>query len=126
MVLFAVYAVVSWCLTWRYRRQWRGVGVVAASALGLIVLGWLHYELLTYINALFYLSILRVILVPYGLLVTAVGLFLVAQRRTWARGLCVTCGYSLSGISPDPLAICPECGTGPQTAPDSPKHVRAA
>ena len=112
MFLFALYAFATWWAAWKFRRQWRGVALLILAELGLLLIGWLHYEILVAIKALFYLNILRVLLIPYALLLAAVGVFLFAQRRTWGRGHCAACGYSLAGIvTARPEITCPECGT---------------
>jgi hypothetical protein len=112
MFLFALYAFATWWAAWKFRRQWRGAGLLTLALLGIVVIGWLHYELLLELKAMFYLNILRVLLIPYGLLLAAVGLFLFVQRRTWGQGHCAACGYSLAGIvTARPEITCPECGT---------------
>lgn len=111
MIFFVVYAGLTCWGAFRFRRSWAGAGVVVGSLLGLWLIGWLHVKILTAMQATMYLSILRILLIPYAVLLGAVATFIVVQRRTWGKGCCQGCGYELRGLAPAAQVVqCPECG----------------
>jgi hypothetical protein len=110
---FPVYAVICWVLACRFRRTWRGVGVVALGVLGLVALGWVHWRLSVITHGRVYLPIMQLLLYPYTALVAMGGVFMVSMPRRPGRGECRACGYRLAGLEAGEAGIvCPECGVG--------------
>lgn len=113
MFFFPVYAVIAWALAFRFRRKWKGAGVVALSVLGLIGLAWVHWKLSVITHGRVYLPILQMLLYPYIVLVAFGGVFVAAMPRRPGRGQCHACGYGLAGLEAGHAGVvCPECGAG--------------
>lgn len=126
MFLFVVYAVLVWYLACRWRREWRGLGVVALGLAGVGLVAIVHYKLHVWTEGRVYLPVMQMLLYPYGLLVAGFGLFIWALPRTFSsrgRELCRSCGYDVTGLAEEARYACPECGnehahehTGPACA----------
>jgi len=109
---FPVYGVICWLLALRFRRSWKGLGVVALGVLGLVVIAWIHWRLSIITHGRVYLPILQLLLYPYTALVGLGGLFMVALPRRPGFGQCRACGYGLAGLEAGATGIvCPECGS---------------
>jgi hypothetical protein len=106
VIIFPLYALVVWWVTWWLPARWMRVAfVVGAVAIELVV------------SKLLILHVPRPDLEPdpiwlmgpawgYGLLLLGVGL-LIAFVKPRPDHLCHACGYDLSG---NELGVCPECG----------------
>lgn len=113
MILFAAYAVLVWWVALRWRRTWRGVGVVVSGA-GLAFLvspllarvdGWLGGGL--------WPAAVQILVVAEAALILVVGLFIVSLRGAPRGRHCGYCWYDLTGLPEDVAGElkCPECGT---------------
>lgn len=123
MFFFPVYAVCVWLIAFRFRRNWRGLLVVAAGIAGLMAIAWAHYRLSIVTDGRVYLPILQMLMYPYIGLVALGGAFAVCMPRRPGPGQCHACGYHLKGLEPDGAGYtCPECGSGPRPA-DLPKEL---
>jgi hypothetical protein len=108
MFAFVVYAVLAWYLAFKWRREWRGFGVVLLSLAGVALVAYFHICLNRWTNGRIYLPVLQVLLYPYGVLVGMVGVFL-AVLPLRHKFSCRACGFELSGLESD-NPRCPECG----------------
>ncbi|MCA9288457.1 MAG: hypothetical protein KDA05_07725 [Phycisphaerales bacterium] len=112
MAAFVIYGVLVWWLAFAWRGSWRAWAAPIAGLLGIVLVAWLHVKLSEWTNGRIYLRALQVLLYPYGVLVTAVGLFIAAIPATPVGrrdGLCHACRYDLRGRT-ERDAVCPECG----------------
>lgn len=109
MFLFVIFAAYSWFLAFRHRRRWRGGLVLLCSMLLVGLVGYFHWMLNRWTGGRIYLPVLQILLYPYGLLVLAMGIFLVVQPRR-ALYECRRCHYDLRGLVEEGLYSCPECG----------------
>jgi hypothetical protein len=109
LFFFVAYAVAVWYAACRFRRSWRGFGAVAVGLLGCAILAWLHWRLYIWSEGRYYLRVLQVMLYPYALLVTVVGLFFASLPRHRPAYACRTCLYDMDGLLPL-ISECPECG----------------
>jgi predicted RNA-binding Zn-ribbon protein involved in translation (DUF1610 family) len=107
---FVAYAVLTWYLTFRFRRQWRGVLVLIGSMLGLALVTVFHFQLNKWTRGAIYLPVLQVLLYSFAALTLSVGLFIVAAPRR-ERSTCRTCQYNLAGLYDEGMYVCPECAT---------------
>lgn len=108
MFAFVLYALAVWFAAFRWRRHWLGWAIVVVGVFGVYLVGLLHTKISQWTGGQFYLEALRVLLVPFGILLLIVGGFLTVLPRRHVLG-CRSCGYDLSGheeVSP----TCPECG----------------
>lgn len=114
MFVFIMYAAAVWGLIVRDRRRWRALLWLALGAAGIVLTAWVHTLIGYWTGQQLYLPVLRTILLPFGLLILAVGTFIAAMPRTPAYRACRRCRYDMSMVdSPAQHASepCPECGT---------------
>ncbi len=105
--IFGLYTVLVWWAAFRYRRTIQGVVAVLLGVGGLFLLA----EILT-------LSfspsgggrspLVTVLLFPYGGLLLAGGMYILALPAAKRVMTCRTCSYDMRGL--DDGARCPECG----------------
>lgn len=110
MFAFVAYAVLTWYLTFRFRRQWRGGLVLLCSMLGLALVAAFHFQLNKWTRGAIYLPVLQVLLYSFAALTLSVGLFILAAPRR-ERSVCRTCQYNLAGLYDEGMYVCPECAT---------------
>ncbi len=126
LILFVVYAVVTWYLVCRWRRTWRGALTLWVAMSGLTAVAFFHLKLNDWTNGTIYLRQMQTLLYPYIALVMGVGLFLFLLPRLPSSGFfCRGCRYDLDGLDIDPgdsEVRCPECGEMCEV----PDHVRYA
>jgi hypothetical protein len=108
MVFFPVYAVLVWYFALKWRRRWPALGVVAAGLAGVVLIWLFHSWLNVRTHGRINVWCLRMLLAPYGMLVTCVALYLAALPRRPIPDHCRLCEYDLRGLVPEP--VCPECG----------------
>ena len=111
MFAFIAYAALVWFAAVRWRRTWLGWSAVAAGILGIVLVGYLHWQINEWTQGRIFLRVLQVLLYPYGLLVASVGFFICALPVRYAGASCRSCGYDLRGLETDERT-CPECGVG--------------
>ena len=112
MALFVVYAVLVWWLAFAWRGSWRAYVPAAVGLAGVVFVSWLHLRLNDWSGGTINIQGLQVLLYPYGVLVTAVGVFIAAipvQVVGRRDGKCHACLYDLRGRGPGQM-VCPECG----------------
>lgn len=114
MILFVVYAVFIWYVSFRYRRSLAGIGVFFAGLAGIALVGGFHYQLNEWTGGKIYLPVLQILLYPYAGLVAFISAYLWIMPRRPAENHCVSCGYSLRGLELD-QPTCPECGVASAT-----------
>jgi hypothetical protein len=106
---FALYAIAVWYAAAKFRRQWRGFLWIALAAVGLVLVGFFHWQLNIWTHGRIYLRVLQVLLYPYSILVIVIALYIACLPRRAAAARCSGCGYEFTGISALD-AVCPECG----------------
>ena len=109
MVLFPVYAVLVWALTWRWRRSWLGFATVFAGVLGVGLLGLLHLLSTFVFPEALQGPIFPLLLAVEAAMVLVVGAFIAVLPRHRVDRPCRKCKYELSGLDDD-NPTCPECG----------------
>lgn len=112
LAAFVIYGVLVWWLAFAWRGSWRAWAAPIAGLLGVVLVAWLHLKLGEWTSGQIYLPAMQVLLYPYGVLVTVVGLFIAAIPATPVGrrdGLCHACRYDLRGRT-ERDAVCPECG----------------
>ena len=109
--MFAAYAILIWCLCFRYRRRWEAVAITFLGLAGVATVGWFHWMLNIWTGGRIYLLLLQGLLYPYGLMLMAVSVYLSLLPRSAAvHAPCRICGYELAGLDDDHGLVCPECG----------------
>jgi|GEM_PF-1265074 len=116
MFVFIIYAAAVWALIVRDRRRWLALVWIVLGGAGVVLAAWLHTLLAYYTQQQLYLPVLRTLLIPFGVLVVAVGAFIAILPRTPAYRACRRCRYDMSAIESAEHATggvepCPECGT---------------
>jgi len=109
VVLFPLYAMLVWALTWRTRRTWLASVTVLAGVLGVCILGLLHRftELVFPVHVSG--PIFPLLLATEAAIILVVGTFIAVLPRHRIDRPCRRCRYELVGLD-DPNPTCPECG----------------
>lgn len=108
MIFFLAYALGAWYLVAQHRRTLAAALWLGATAIGVVVVAYIHYRLSVWTNGTFYLPVLRSFLYPYGIVVVLVGAYIALLPR--ARVRCVRCDHDLTEL-PRHARVCPSCGT---------------
>jgi hypothetical protein len=110
MVVFPIYAVLIWALTWRFRRSWLAYVTVFAGVLGVAVLAALHRftELVFPVNVSG--PFFPLLLLTEAVFVLVVGVYIACLPLHRVDRPCRACGYELAGLE-EANPTCPECGT---------------
>lgn len=82
---------------------------MGAALAGLMLVALAHWQLTVWTEGRIVLRVMQLLLYPYAVLVTIVGLYIASLPRAIAAGTCHQCGYDLSGL-PIRGQCCPECG----------------
>lgn len=90
----------------RYRRRWQSFTIVTLSLLAMVLVGLLAWVYGKGANADY--RHLLLLIVPYILLLGAMGYFICCLPRRIHDLQCRGCGYDLSGLEHEDLR-CPEC-----------------
>lgn len=109
MIVFPLYAVLIWALTWRFRRSWLGYVTVVAGVVGVAILAGLHH----YTELVFPVTVSGP-LIPMMLAVEAgfvlvVGVYIASLPLERVERPCRGCRYELAGLE-EANPTCPECG----------------
>lgn len=104
---FVGYALLVWIPAAMHRRRGLGFLIVLTGALGLVGISLAHFQL-RHMNPSWFIEGMQVMLYPYSVVVTVVGLYIALLPRTF-EGCCPSCAYSLVGL-PVSRRLCPECG----------------
>lgn len=114
MLLFVAFAVLVWYGAFSGRRRAGGFAAIAAGLLILLTINALHLHVAQAFGYERFVPVFRVLLYPYIVMVTAVGLFLVFLPIDLPRGElhCRACRYDLSDLKLEVTtgSPCPECG----------------
>ena len=104
MVFFPVYAVLVWYFALKWRRRWPSLAAVVLGLAGIVVIWMFHSWLNAQTDGRINVWCLRMLLAPYGALVTFVGLYLAVLPRSPIPDHCRLCEYDLRGLVPAPAA----------------------
>jgi len=106
VIFFLAYAVGSWFLVARHRRSFAAALWLAASAIGIVIVAFIHYQLSVWTHGTFYLPVLRSFLYPFGIVVLIVGGYIALLPRPRVR--CERCDHDLTDL-PRHAMVCPAC-----------------
>jgi hypothetical protein len=123
MLLFPFYAALFWYLAGKYRRTWKGVGIIFAGMAVLVTIEMMLIKLgMLGIAGMEPWDVIR-LLIPFGVLVIVVAIFIFFLPLAPPPFVhCRACRYDLTGLEAADLC-CPECGT-PWTFPRRCPHCR--
>lgn len=106
MILFVLYSLGIWTVTWRYRRQWQAFAVLMAAGPPIFLSTYFDMWLVQRLFGEDAGWLLSFAIVFAGVTIL-IGLLLALQPRRLPEYACPICGYDLRGLG-DPR--CPECG----------------
>ncbi len=105
--LFGLYTVVVWWFTFVWRRRWQGWLGLAVGLGGMLVLRALVPAIFK-VPGIASSPLVEVLLLPFAVVLTFVGVFILVLPRPHDAFRCQGCGYDMGGHAAH--ATCPECG----------------